>query len=183
MNIYLIPFIAAFIGWLANWLLIKIAFQNIGKRKNEFAAKLGNIVANELVNLDIIADKLKEPGKLDSIKPTIETHIDTFLRVKLLEKMPFLSTFIGESTLVKLKDGMMEEIEALLPVVISQYAGSLVDQINIEQLVSNKIKNLPEGKMEGMLKSGMNKELNMLKMAGAVSGFAIGLVSILLTLI
>jgi uncharacterized membrane protein YheB (UPF0754 family) len=183
MTIYLIPFIAAFIGWLANWLFIRIAFQNISKRKNEFAAKLGSIVANELVNLDSIAAQLKEPGKLESIKPTIEAHIDTFLKVKLLEKMPFLSTFIGESTLAKLKAGMMEEIEALLPIIISQYAESLITQVNVEQIVSNKIKNLPEGTIEGMLQSGLHKELGMLKMWGALSGFVIGFIAILLTLI
>lgn len=183
MTIYLIPFIAAFIGWLANRLFIKIAFQNIGKRKNEFAAKLGSVVANELVNLNTIADKLKEPGKLESIKPTIEAHIDTFLKVKLLEKMPFLSTFIGESTLAKLKAGMMEEIEALLPIVIGQYAESLISKVNVEQMVSNKIQNLPEGTIEAMLQNGLSKELDMLKMWGALSGFIIGLIAILLTLI
>lgn len=183
MTIYLIPFIGAFIGWLANWLFIKIAFRNISKRKDEFAVTLGSIVANELVDLDIITDKLKEPGKLDSIKPTIEAHIDTFLKVKLLEKMPFLSTFIGESTMAKLKDGMMEEIETLLPVVIAQYAGSLIDQVNVEQLVADKIRNLPEGKIEDVLQSGLSKELGMLKMWGALSGFVTGLIAVLLTLI
>lgn len=181
--LYIFPLVAAFFGLLGNTLFIQLAFRKISDRKSEFAKKLGGIVANELVSLDSITGELKDPAKLESIKPTIETHIDTFLKVKLLEKMPFLSTFIGESTQAKLKAGMMEEIEVLLPMVISEYAGTLIDRKNVEQMVADKIQNLPEGKLEEMLKSGLDKELSMLKMAGATSGFIIGLMALLLSFI
>ena len=181
MILYLVPFIASFIGWATNWILIKVLLSNISKKQQLLAASLGKIVSQELFNTDAITGKLKEPGKLAELTPVIESHIDNYLKVKLLEKMPYLATFIGDSTLVKIKEGMMEEIEALLPIVITQYADSMLQQINIEQTVTDKIANLPSGKLEALIASGLSREIAMLQMAGAFSGFIIGMIAVLLS--
>lgn len=180
MILYLIPFITAFIGWITNWLLIKISLGNVSKKQEALGAAIGKLVSQELFHADAISDKLNEPGKLAGLTPLIETHIDTYLKVKLLEKMPFLATFIGDSTLAKIKEGMMEEIEALLPVVIAQYAGSMMQQAKIEQAVKEKIARMPSGKLEQLITSAMVAQITMLKIAGAVSGFIIGIIAVLL---
>ena len=152
MLIYLIPFISAFIGYFTNWIAIKMLFhprkpvnllgltiQGIfPKRQTQFAQKLGIMVASELLHFDEIADKLKDPEQLRAISPTIENHIDSFLRIRLKEKIPVVSMFIGDSTIEKLKEGMMEEINTLLPQVIGEYTDGLKAKINIEKTCDGK---------------------------------------------
>src|SRR4051812_37289333 len=132
---WLQPLIAMFIGWFTTWIAIFMLFhprepkrflgitiQGIfPKRQKQFASKLGGVVANELIHFDEIAAQLKDPEQLKGLTPTIEAHLDNFLHVKLKEIFPVISMFVGEGMIGKIKDGMIEEIEGLLPQLITQY--------------------------------------------------------------
>lgn len=193
--LYLIPFISAFIGWFTNWIAIKMLFhpknpvkvlgitiQGIfPKRQQQFAQKLGVLVATELLHFNDIASKLKDPKQLESVTPYIEEHIDTFLRVKLQEKLPVVSMFIGDSTIGKLKEGMMEEINGLLPEVIGKYADNLSQKMDIEKMVTDKVANFSSDKLEEILTAIMSKEFRFVEVIGGVLGFIIGLIQIFLT--
>lgn len=197
MILYLIPIISAFIGWFTNWIAIKMlfhpkepvrflgmTFQGIfPKRQQQFAIKLGSLVANELLHFDEIASKIKDPGRIKEVTPIIEAHLDTFLRVKIQEKMPMISMFIGEKTINQLKEGMMEEIELLLPEVLIRYTDSLSQQIDIERIVTEKVSNFSSDKLEEILIAIMSKEFRFVEIIGAVLGFVIGFVQVLLTLL
>lgn len=197
MLIYLIPFISAFIGWFTNWIAIKMLFHPkkpvkvlgitihgiFPKGQKKFAEKLGILVATELIHFDEIAGKLKDPEQLKALTPTIENHIDSFLRIRLKEKIPVISMFIGDSTIEKLKEGMMEEINTLLPQVIGQYTTSLQQSIDIEKIVTEKVNNFSSDKLEDILQSIMKKEFRFVEILGGVLGFIIGLLQIALTML
>lgn len=196
-SLLLIPVISAFIGWFTNWIAIKMLFHpkepiNIlglkiqgifPKNQKQFAQKLGVLVASELLHFDEIASKLKDPEQLEALNPTIEKHIDLFLRERLKEKIPVISMFIGEGTIGKLKEGMMEEIGTLLPQVIGQYTDSLQQKINIEKIVTDKVTNFSSDKLEEILQSIMKKEFRFVEILGGVLGFIIGLMQVGITLL
>src|SRR3954463_796035 len=110
---WLQPFIAAFIGWITTWVAIKMLFHPrypvrlpgltiqgvFPKRQRQVAEQLGKVVALELIHFSDIAEQLKDPEMLKSLTPTIEKHLDNFLHVKLKEKMPVISMFVGDNTL------------------------------------------------------------------------------------
>lgn len=197
MLLILIPIISAFIGWFTNWVAIKMLFHpkepiNIlgmkiqgifPKRQQQFAQKLGVLVATELIHFDEIAAKLKDPEQLQALNPTIEAHIDTFLRVRLKEKIPVVAMFIGDNTINKLKDGMMDEINVLLPDVIDRYTQGLGEKIDIEQMVTEKVAAFSSDKLEEILNSIMKKEFRFVEILGGVLGFIIGLLQVALTLL
>ncbi len=108
------------------------------KKQQQIAEQLGRLAATELLHFDEIVSKVNDPEELKSLSPTIHKHLDTFLQVKLQEKLPIISTFVGESTLAKIKEAMMEEIELLLPEIISQYTDSLHQKLDIEKLRCRK---------------------------------------------
>lgn len=129
--------------------------------------------AGKFISTFSITDKLKDPAALQKVKPIIESHVDTFLHVKLQEKMPAIAMFVSGSTLDKLKDGLLEEIDILLPEVIAGYAENMVDGIDVQQLVAQKIQALPAADFKSKLKQLFGRELNYLALAGAVTGMAI----------
>lgn len=195
--LFLIPVISAFIGWFTNWVAIKMLFHpkrpvNIlglkvqgifPKRQAQFAQKLGTLVATELIHFDEIAAKLKDPEQLQALNPTIEAHIDTFLRVRLKEKIPVVAMFIGDNTINKLKDGMMEEINVLLPDVIDRYTQGLSEKIDIEQMVTEKVAAFSSDKLEEILNAIMKKEFRFVEVLGGVLGFIIGLLQVAISLL
>jgi len=197
MLIYLIPFISAFIGWFTNWIAIKMLFHPkepkrilgvtfhgiFPKRQQQFAKKLGVIVATELLHFDEIVDRIKDPSNLTDLAPFIEKHIDEFLQVKLKEKLPVISMFVGEGTLSKIKEGLMEEIEVLLPQLINQYTDKLSGSVDVEAIVTEKVANFSSDKLEEILISIMKREFQFVEILGGVLGFIIGLLQVVLTLL
>ncbi|HXS36269.1 MAG TPA: DUF445 family protein [Flavipsychrobacter sp.] len=187
---WLQPFVAAFTGWFTTWIAIYMLFhpknpkrflgitiQGIfPKRQKQFAAKLGSVVASELIHFDEIAILLKEPEQLKALTPTIEKHLDNFLQVKLKERLPVISMFVGEGTMQKIKEGMLEEIELLLPQIIHQYTDSLSSRVDIEQMVTEKVSNFSSDKLEEILANVMSKEFRFIELIGGVLGFVIGLI-------
>jgi len=194
---WLQPFIAAFTGWFTTWIAIYMLFhprepkrfmgitiQGIfPKRQKQVAAKLGSVVAKELIHFDEIASQLKDPEQLKSLTPTIEKHLDNFLKVKLKEKLPVISMFVGEGMLQSIKDGMLEEIALLLPEIINQYTDSLSKKIDIEKMVTEKVSNFSSDKLEEILQSVMSKEFRFIELIGGVLGFVIGLIQMGLSFI
>ena len=194
---WLQPLTAAFNGWFTTWLAIKmlshprnpIRFMGMTiqgvfpKRQQQVAEQLGRIVAKELIHFDEIASQLQDPVLLKGLTPTIEKHLDHFLAVKLKEKLPVISMFVGEGTLSKIKEGMLEEIELLLPEIISQYTTSLSSKIDIEKMVAEKVARFSSDKLEKTLGAVMKKEFWFLEIVALALGLLIGLIQMGLSLI
>ena len=91
--------------------------------------------------------------------------------------------FIGEGTIGKLKEGMMDEINVLLPEVIGQYADNMSQKIDIQKIVTTKVTNFSSDKLEEILQSIMKTEFRFVEILGGVLGFVIGLVQVAITLL
>ncbi len=193
----LIPVISAFIGWFTNWIAIKmlfhprepkkilgIRFQGIfPKNQYQFAQKLGALVSNELLSFKDIESKITNPSNIQKVMPIVEEHIDHFLRVKLAEKMPVISMFIGEKTIGELKAVFLQELQTLFPQLLSSYMGNLQADLDLEKIVTDKVAAFSSDKLEEILNSIMAKEFRFVEIIGAVLGFIIGLLQVALTLL
>lgn len=199
MNYWLliIPVISAFIGWVTNWVAIKMLFHPrepkrflgitfhgiFPKRQKQFAEKLGKLVSAEFLSFSDIEQKISSPENLKKIMPMIENHIDDFLRHKLSEQMPVLSMFIGDKTINSLKEVFMKELEILFPQVMKQYAANLKTELDLEHIVIQKVSNFSSDKLEEILYQIMSKEFRFVEILGAVIGFIIGVVQVAITVL
>lgn len=195
--LFLIPVISAFIGWFTNWIAIKMLFhpkepkkilgitiQGIfPKRQQQFAEKLGKLVGEELLSFADIQQKLVHPDNIQKLMPVVEEHIDQFLRKKLAEEMPVISMFIGENTIQQLKGIFMKELESLFPLIMQRYMGHLQQELDLEKIVTQKVASFSSDKLEDILQSILSKEFRFVELIGAVLGFIIGLLQVLLTLL
>jgi uncharacterized membrane protein YheB (UPF0754 family) len=199
MNLWLllIPVISAFIGWFTNWIAIKMLFhpreprQFLGmtfqgifpKRQAQFAEKLGKLVADELLSFKDIEQKITSPENLSSVMPYIENHIDDFLRVKLGKAMPMIGMFIGEKTINEMKKIFMAELESIFPEVMHKYMGKLQEELDLERIVTEKVKAFSSDKLESILQQIMAKEFRFVEILGGVVGFIIGIIQVLITVL
>ena len=197
LGLFLIPIISAFIGWFTNWIAIKmlfhprepkkilgVTFQGIfPKNQQQFAAKLGKLVGEELLSFKDISSKITNPENVDKLMPFVDEHIDYFLRIKLAEKMPVISMFIGDKTIGELKIVFMEELKTLFPSLMQNYMTNLQQDLDLEEIVTQKVTAFSSDKLEDILNSIMSKEFRFIEIIGAVLGFIIGLLQIVITLI
>ena len=130
-----------------------------------------------------IEKKINDPGNLQKVMPMIETHVDDFLRVKLKAEIPVVSMFIGDKTIVSLKKVFMQEIEILFPEIMKQFASNLKSELDLEKIVIQKVQAISPGKLEKELYKGLSGELKWVGIIGALTGFFIGLLQVIIIMI
>ena len=195
LQFILIPVISAFIGWFTNWIAIKMLFHPkepkrilgitfhgiFPKRQKVFAEKLGKMISSEFLSFADIEKMITNPQNLQKLMPTVEDHVDNFLRNKLSDEMPFLSLFIGERTISSLKKIFMQELETLFPQLMKSYAGHLQAELDLEKIVTEKVSAFSSDKLESILYQIMSKEFRFVEILGGVIGFIIGILQVLIT--
>ena len=195
--LFLIPLISAFIGWFTNWIAIKMLFHPriptkilgitfhgiFPKRQQQFAAKLGKLVSEELLSFSDIEKKITDPNNIERLMPYVQTHIDHFLRVKLPQEMPMISMFVGERTIEQMKTIFISELASLFPQLMSNYMGQLEKDLDLEKIVVEKVSHFSSDKLEQILLAIMSKEFRFVEIIGGVLGFLIGLLQVFLTLL
>ncbi len=192
MTLYLLPFIAAAIGWFTNYLAVKMLFhpQNVWdfyafkiqgifpKRKNILAKNLAATVANELLSAEDIYAILDTNDKDNSIIDVINDSLDDYLENKLPESLnPLMAAFLTQKRIAKIKSGISDQIKDVIHKLKDSYMNKLNSKA-IESMIEEKIMEFPNDKLERILMSVMKKELGYIEMIGAIVGFAIGLVQI-----
>ena len=188
---YILPLLlSCFTGWFVIWISIKLLFRplkpiTIGSFKIQgilpanqqlIAEKIGRMVSTELFSFDELQQKVTDPENFNKLKPEIETHIDSFLRVRLKETFPMLSMMIGDKTINQLKTAFLTELETLFPAVMKSYVSNLEKDLDIEKEISEKIAGFSISKTEEMVYKSAKKQLIKIQLFGAAIGFLTGLI-------
>jgi uncharacterized membrane protein YheB (UPF0754 family) len=77
----------------------------------------------------------------------------------------------------------MQELEELFPVIMKNYVSHLKNDLDLEKIVVEKIANFSSDRLENMLNQILTREFRFVEVIGAVLGFLIGVVQIMLTFI
>ena len=192
-QLLLIPVASAFSCWLVIKIFLTILFRPhqprsilglrvqgiLPKKQTAIAAQAGKIVAAQFFSMETIEQKIADPSILQKIMPSIEAHIDDFLRNKLKKEMPFIGMFVGDKTIGSVKKVFITEIETMFPNIMRSYASNLIADLNIEQLVSQKIAAASILDIEASFKKSFSKEIRLLELMSAAIGLIIGLITML----
>lgn len=193
MIYYLFPFIGAITGWITNWIAVKMLFHPkepknflffkvqgvFPKRQKVMAEKLGHIVASELFSIDDVVEKIKTVDNKEVLS-FVENKIDDFINIKIVSTMPMLAMFLNDEIKDKIKTTLLAEIEEVIPSLIESFASKLKSEVDVKEIVYQKVLNFSSDKLEEILFSIMKKEFKFIELLGGVLGFIIGLVQTLL---
>lgn len=188
--------ISSAIGWITNYVAIKMLFypreernfiffkfQGIfPKRQNVLAMRLGKIVAEELFSLEIIKQRVDNPITRKEIKERVEMEVTVYLRERVKSRIPIAADlFLSDKRIAQLKDIICRELEGFIPKMMDEFSYRL-DQIDIEKIVYSKVASFSNEKLETLLMGVLKKELKFIELAGAILGFIIGIIQMLLIL-
>ena len=189
--------ISGAIGWITNWVAIKMLFRphreiNFGlfkiqglipKRRAEIGTGIANIIQNELISVkDVISniDRVEFSKRLNKL---IDDVLDKNLKKKVKEKFPLLQMFFSDKVAKDvgntIKDIVMENQEKIFE-IFSNYAE---ENIDFEVIISDKISNFSLDKLEEIITLLAKKELKHIEVIGAVLGVLIGAIQYFITLI
>ena len=189
--------ISGAIGWITNWVAIKMLFRphkeiNFGlfkiqglipKRRAEIGSGIANIIQNELISVKDVISNIDREEFSKRLNALIDEVLDKNLKKKVKEKFPFLQMFftdkIAKDVGNTIKDIIMGNQEKIFE-IFSNYAE---ENIDFEVIISDKISNFSLDKLEEIITFLAKKELKHIEVIGAILGMLIGAVQYLITLI
>ena len=118
----LISLLTGILSWCIAWMFIKILFiPKIPIALGQFHwESTFNKIIKDLPIESLIA-QYKE-NSFNAILPAIDANLALFFKDRLAEKLPVVSMFIGEKTILQLKEVFIEELRQLFPALIGQLA-------------------------------------------------------------
>lgn len=182
------PIVCAFIGWLTNYIAVKMLFypkqpvfifgwrfQGVfPKRQQALAENIGEMVQNELISHEDITAIMQDPALHAKFRETIAVYVDMFLQEKLTGLNPMIGMVLNGQMLEKVKTLLINEIDGLIPEVIDSAAEELEHRLDFKELVRGKVESFSMDKLEDILMRIMRNEFQFIELVGAVLGFVIG---------
>ena len=195
--LYSLPFIAALIGWFTNWVAVKMLFYpkeevNLGfmrlqgvfpRNQAQLAARIGKVVAEELLSSQDLKDRLAHPENVLTINQLVEAKVDHYLNVVFPSQYPITSAIMGTKRRDRFKGDVMVELEKAVPQVIDHYMDNIEERFNVEEIISQRVAALQPEKLEELIMNLLNKEFRFIELVGAILGFVIGWIQVLLVMV
>lgn len=196
MKLAIMIIISAAIGWITNWVAIKMLFRphneiNLGlfkiqglipKRRAEIGTGIANIIQNELISVKDVISNIDREEFSKRLNKLIDEVLDKNLKKKVKEKFPLLQMFFTDKVAKDvgntIKDIVMENQEKIFE-IFSNYAE---ENIDFEIIISDKISNFSLDKLEEIITLLAKKELKHIEVIGAILGSFIGFVQYFITL-
>ncbi len=186
--ILLAPVICALIGWVTNYIAVKMLFHpkrpvKVGpvtffgifpKRQKALAEKLGEVISTELVNAGDACAMINDPEMRARFDEMLNDYMDRMLRVRLVEAIPMAAMFMTDETVAKIKAALAPEIERIVPEIICGATDALKERFDVKAIVKEKLEAFSSDKLEEILMAVMRKELKFVEVVGGVLGFLVG---------
>lgn len=192
----LTPFITAAIGWFTNWVAIQMLFHPrqpmrvffwqwqglIPRRQVQLAAEAAEIIEREIMQQHMIVHEIR---KIE-LGPYLEEAAHKVVWERLgpqLKSIPLLGGFINKSTLAKLEviaaSAMKDEAAPLMEKIATQFEAS----VNLKQLIEANIAAFDLERLEAIVNEVATREFRTIERLGAVLGFLIGCLQLLILLL
>lgn len=193
-ELILIVLISAIIGWITNYLAIKMLFRpykeiNFGlfkiqglipRRRAEIGQGIANVIEKELISVKDVIENIDRDKFSLKLEELIDQILQKNLKSKLKEMFPLMQFFLTDNVMSEIsstiKNVVMENQDKIIE-VFSNYAE---DNIKFTLIISEKISNFSLDKLEKIIIELAKKELKHIEVIGGILGGIIGLVEYLI---
>lgn len=188
MKILIAIVTGALIGWITNYLAIKMLFRpykeiNLGifkiqglipKRKNDIGNGIADVIEQELLSVKDILVHLNDDELFIKLEETVDRIMDKNLKIKIKENFPLLAVFLNENTINDIKKTIKDIIFENRNEVILFFSDYIQNKVDFKSIVTDKISNFSLEKLEKIILELAKKELKHIEIIGGVLGAIIG---------
>ena len=189
----LTPFLTAGIGWLTNWVAIKMLFHPrvplnlvfwkwqglIPRRQKKLAKEASEIIEREILQQNIISTELR---KID-LKPYLDKVAHTIVWNRIgpqLKSIPLIGSFINESTLAKFEVIAAASINEEAEPIVEKVADEFESKVNFKDIIEDNIAAFDLDQLEIIVNQVAHREFATIERLGAALGFLFGCVQVIL---
>lgn len=187
--------IGSLIGWLTNYVAIKLLFKPykninilgfniqgvIPKRINDIADTIAHTIDTELISIKDITSTINSMEIESEIDKIVDDIVEKKLKGDLFNKMPMLVMFINNDIINNIKAYIKEAIEENKGEVVEVIIHKLESEVDFKKVISKKIKEFSLEDIEKMTINIAKNELKHIEYIGGLLGAVIGFAQFLIT--
>lgn len=187
-NLLVPPIAGAAIGWVTNYVAIKLLFRPhrpvhvlgykiqgiIPKRRREIARSMARAIEKELLSHDDIASALGGIDWEKEIERTIDEAVEHRFAASRINRIPVIN-LVSDNIKNQIKNIITKEVIKQVDRKKGSLASKLRERIDIQELVVSRIDRLDLKRFEDLLQQFISRELKHLEWLGGIMGFLIGL--------
>lgn len=186
--VYLItPFLTALIGWVTNWVAVKMLFYPleplvilglrlqglIPRRQAELADQVAEIVEKELFHQNLIRDAVQGAD----VGSMAEAKVRDLMREKMVAKLkaiPMLGAFLTPESLSGIEDYVVKEIRVMAEELVNDFADQVESKLNVRSIVKSKVEAFDLDRLRMIIEGVASREFKTIEWVGALLGFLVG---------
>ena len=186
-----IPVVSACIGYVTNYIAVKMLFRPhrprrflgitlhglVPKRQAHIAASLGTMIERDLFSHQDIQEALLSAETADEATTFLHEQIDAFA-VKIAAQNPMVGAFLQGALLQQVKDTLGAQISERFPDFISRVVEKVEHRLDVSAIVERKIAAFDLSKLESLIYEISKRELKTIELLGGVLGFLVGVVQV-----
>lgn len=197
IKLVLIVGIGAGIGWITNYVAIKMLFRpykeiNFGlfkiqgllpKRKHEIGESIAEIIQSELVSLKDIVSSMDKDKLEEKMSEAIDKILEEKLQREITKNFPMIAMFLSSDMLDKIKVIIKNSILENKDKIISMFSDYLEENVDFKGIIVRNVDAFSLKKLEEITYSLAKKEFKHIEVVGAVLGAIIGFAQFIIGMI
>lgn len=181
-----IPAIGGVIGYVTNWIAVKMIFRPIrpvnvlgikvqglvGRRQRELAESIGDVVGKHLVSHE---DVVRAFAKID-LERVLAQVLEAGLAPKIaqLRGLPLIGGFLTPERIDDIKGSLVKGILERRETILEHLETAVENDLDIAGIVKRKVADFSVEKLEALILEVSHRELRAIEILGGVLGVLIG---------
>ncbi|MGM0508178.1 MAG: DUF445 domain-containing protein [Fusobacteriota bacterium] len=194
INFLIMVIVGISIGWVTNFLAVKLLFRPykkinilgfsiqgvIPKRKEELAINIAEIIEKELLSIEDITDTINSSELEEEIEIISDAIVNKKLKEEIISNFPMAKMFLNDKLLNKIKGYIKSVIEdnkdELVKIIIEKFERDA----DLKGIITKKINEFSVVKLENIVLEVASKEFKHIEFIGGVLGGLIGTVQFII---
>lgn len=197
IKLLLIVGIGAGIGWVTNYVAIKMLFRpykeiNLGlfkiqgllpKRKHEIGESIAEVIQTELVSLQEILKSLDGEKLEKEMSAVIDRILEEKLQSEITRNFPMLAMFLSSEMLEKIKGIIKNSILENKDNIVEMFSNYLKENVDFKGIIIKNVDAFSLEKLEEVTYTLAAREFKHIEVIGAILGAIIGFVQFIIGMI
>jgi len=185
---WVLPVAGFLVGWLTNWVALKIIFRPLDKREflgcamqglfiqrqQEVSETFARVIMTEILNVKAIWDGILFGPLSYNFYAILRANTLVFIDTQFADIAPLAVAAMGAKKFAQMKEDVVKEVAHAMPLIISNSYEYTEKAMDMEATVRQKMQELTPAEFEGVLHPAFEEDEIELIALGGVLGLAVG---------
>jgi len=195
-NPWVMPIFGGLTGWLTDWLALKMIFfprlprtflgvtwqGMFQKRRMEVARDYGDLIAKEIMTVHNVLEAVLTGPKSDRLYAMIQREVQRSIDGQISVVKPFVVAAVGPRRYQEMKHAAARKAIERMPETVRHVEAYATGALDIRNTIVKQIQQLTPLQYEGLLRPAFKQDEWKLIAVGAIIGFLVGELQVLLVL-